>query len=88
MLTLIEQNEMIKIAVKKKKVLSVCFSETVLLIFCYFFPHYDELCFRNEQNILNLELKCIVCTKSLTGARTSIRKAGEQSKVKKFRVRF
>lgn len=61
MLHLIEQNEMIKITLRKK-VLSVCPSESggQSWLSSVLFSHHDELRFRKEQNILNLECKCIV----------------------------
>lgn len=63
-LYLIDQNEMIKIRKKNKFYQSASVRQSRLSSPIY--AHDDELCFRNEQNILNLEFKCIVCTESLS----------------------
>lgn len=62
-LYLIDQNEMIKIRKKKTFYQSASVRQSRL---SPIYAHDDELCFRNEQNILNLEFKCIVCRESLS----------------------
>lgn len=85
MLHLIDQSEMIKITLRKKGFIGQPQWEcrTISWLSCAVFSHHDVMCFRKEENILNLKSRCIALYKEFY-LREELDKEVEQTKSKGF----